>query len=175
MTRIEGGGGAPSTMQVERCCSGSCSSPCVPSRRHSVLRRSERHLAELRSSGSPLRSGEAFASNGTQRLHCCGSHRFVIDAARLPPSVSHVPMAALCCRFSSRPRRCELPSLGRRLGGPMKSGFVHGFGLDGPQNRCPRWARSFRMLVRRTGALRNDGERFQPALTSISTRSIHPR
>jgi hypothetical protein len=56
-------------------------------------------------------------------------------------------MAALCCRLCSR---CEVPSIGRRLGGPTKRGFVHGFGLQGPQNRWRAWAITFPMLIRRT-------------------------
>ena len=70
------------------------------------------------------------------------------------PSFSHVLMAARRCRFSSRPCRCELPSMGRRFGGPMKSGFVHGFGLEGPQNRCRPWASSFENRSLTAGHLR---------------------
>jgi hypothetical protein len=74
-----------------------------------------------------------------------------IETAVLPPSPSQELIAALCCRLSAR---CEVPSIGRRLGGPTKRRLVHGFGLQGPQNRWRGWLRPVSMLIRRTGDLR---------------------
>jgi hypothetical protein len=91
----------------------------------------------------------------------------VITATNADPPIQRQAVGAETIGFSARPRRCELPSIGRRLGGPTNSGLVPGLGLEGPQNRCRRWASPSPMLVRRMGALRRGQCRI---LSSILSR-----
>lgn len=107
---------------------------------------------------------------GAARGDYC-SQRSVDGAAMLPPSSSQM-LTARRWRFLSTPRRLDWPSMGRRLGGPTKRGLDHGFGLQGPQNRCRGCASSFPVMIRRIGALPSVQYRHIAAVSDLGRSSV---
>jgi hypothetical protein len=137
----------------------------------SALGRSSRSRGPLqRGQCSPHRAARAADRMGAAWGDYC-SQRSVDGAAMLPPSSSQM-LTARRWRFLSTPRRFDWPSMGRRLGGPTKRELVHGFGLQGPQNRCRGCASSFPVMIRRTGALPSVQYIHMAAVSDLGRSSV---